>query len=108
MPDLEQIPIPEPVSLGMNQNYDNSNNNLTPNTVPELLTDIIHNEDTLDNFQFQFNLQNLPNPQDINLINILNNELESFSNFTSVNNNPLSYLMNIGRSRIDLSNNQLD
>jgi len=108
MPDLERIPIPEPVSLSMNQNYDNSNN-LTLNTDSEPLTDIIHNEDTLDNFQFQFNVQNLPNPQDINLINILNNELESFNNFASVNNNnPLSYLMNIGRSRIDLSNNQLD
>tara|TARA_B110000967_G_scaffold155871_1_gene160729 strand:- start:21028 stop:22215 length:1188 start_codon:yes stop_codon:yes gene_type:complete len=116
MPDLERNPIPDPVYIS--EYYDNSDNNLTSigeyydnsdnnlrsiEADSEALSGIIHNEDTLDNSQFQFNIQNLPRPQDVNLFNILSNELENVTN-----NSPLSYLMNIGITRMDLSNNRLD
>ena len=73
-------------------------------------SNIIYNEDTLPDSEFASQSSHLLPLSSTNLFNILNNELENYSQQNQLqfgrDNNPLSVLMNIGISQLDLSNNQ--
>ena len=119
------IPEPEPpVSASLNYDMDTeldldeiADSILTDNDeLPELYdsSNIILDEDTLDGSQYhnQNNNSVSSSLSSINLFNILHNELDTHSEFIyrnidNNNNNPLSVLMNIGISQLDLSNNPL-
>jgi len=127
-PDPEPpIPEPEPespVSASLNHDMDTeldldeiADSVLTDDDeLPELYdsSNIILDEDTRDGSQFhnQNNNSVSSSLSSINLFNILHNELDTHSEFIyrnidNNNNNPLSVLMNIGISQLDLSNNPL-
>ena len=124
-PEPDPEPEPEsPVSASLNHDMDTeldldeiADSVLTDDDeLPELYdsSNIILDEDTRDGSQFHSQNNNSVSSSlsSINLFNILHNELDTHSEFIyrnidNNNNNPLSVLMNIGISQLDLSNNPL-
>ena len=111
---ISEIPEPEPEpdsDLDIDQIADSILSQENDLSTISNQSNIIYNEDTLPDPEFASQSSHLLPLSSTSLFNILNNELENFSqqNQTQLgtDNNPLSVLMNLNISRLDLSNNPI-